>query len=74
MIAQTRGAALLRGFRGRPAADLAALAQCLYALSDFAQANAERIQEVDLNPIMARASGCVVVDALIVPRKGAKNG
>jgi acyl-CoA synthetase (NDP forming) len=68
MIAETRGAALLGAFRGRPAADIPALAQCLYALSDFAVANRERIDEIDLNPIMARQSGCVIVDALIVTR------
>lgn len=69
MIGETRGSALLGAFRGRPAADVAALAQCLYALSDFAAANSDRIQEIDLNPIKARAEGCVIVDALIVPRQ-----
>jgi succinyl-CoA synthetase beta subunit len=69
MIAETRGAALLGAFRGRPASDVAALAQCLYALSGFAAANADRIDEVDLNPIKARAQGCVIVDALIVTRQ-----
>jgi hypothetical protein len=69
MVAETRGAALLGAFRGRPACDVAALAQCLYALSDFAAANADRIDEIDLNPIKARAQGCVIVDALIVTRQ-----
>lgn len=69
MIEETRGAALLDAFRGRPAADKAALAQCLYALSDFAAANSDRIEEIDLNPIKARAKGCIIVDALIVPRR-----
>ena len=69
MIAEPRGAALLEAFRGRPAADLAALAQCLYALADFAAANSDRIDEIDLNPIKARRNGCVIVDALIVTRE-----
>ena len=69
MIGETRGSALLDAFRGRPAADKAALAKCLYALSDFAAANSDRIEEIDLNPIKARAKGCVIVDALIVPRQ-----
>jgi hypothetical protein len=68
MIAETRGAALLGAVRGKPAADTAALARCLYALSDFAVANAERLAEIDLNPIKALPRGCVVVDALIVTR------
>jgi acetate---CoA ligase (ADP-forming) len=69
MICETRGAALLGAFRGRPAADVAAIAQCLYALSDFAAANSGHINEIDINPIMARAKGCVAVDALIVTRQ-----
>jgi acyl-CoA synthetase (NDP forming) len=68
MISETRGAVLLGAFRGRPAADIAALAQCLYALSDFAAANSGKINEIDLNPIKAREKGCVVVDSLIVTR------
>ena len=69
MIAEPRGAALLGAFRGRPAADVAALAQCLNVLSDFAVANGDKIDEIDLNPIKARAQGCVIVDALIVTRQ-----
>jgi hypothetical protein len=69
MINEARGSALLGAFRGRPAADVSALAQCLYALSDFAAANADHINEIDVNPIKAREHGCVVVDALIVPRR-----
>lgn len=70
MIAETRGAALLKASRGRPAADIAALADCLYALADFAHCNRDSIAEIDLNPIKARAEGrgVIVVDALIVGR------
>src|SRR6202012_3882878 len=35
MIAETRGAALLGGIRGRQASDVKRLATCLYALADF---------------------------------------
>jgi acetate---CoA ligase (ADP-forming) len=66
MIAETRAAAMLGAVRGRPAADIKALAACLYALSEFASAHAETLAEVDLNPIKALPDGCVVVDALIV--------
>jgi acyl-CoA synthetase (NDP forming) len=70
MIAETRAAALLGAVRGRPAADVASLAACLYALADFASANADHLAEVDLNPIKAlpEGQGCIVVDALIVAR------
>ena len=70
MIAETRGAAMLGAIRGRPAADVASLAACLYALADFAHHNADMLDEIDLNPIKAlpEGRGCVVVDALIVAR------
>jgi hypothetical protein len=61
---------LLAGFRGRPAADVDALHACLEALADYAWADRAAIAEIDLNPIVVRprGQGCVVVDALIVPR------
>jgi acyl-CoA synthetase (NDP forming) len=68
MIAETRAAAMLGAVRGRRAADARSLAACLYALSDFAAAHAGTLAEVDLNPIKALPTGCVVVDALIVAR------
>lgn len=74
MIAETRGAALLGGIRGGEAADTESLAACLYSLAEFAWHNADRLAEIDLNPIKVRpaARGCVVVDALIVTRADSK--
>jgi acyl-CoA synthetase (NDP forming) len=72
MIAETRACAMLVAVRGRPAADVKGLAACLYALSDFAQAHADALAEIDLNPIKVRPDGCVVVDALIVTTSDAK--
>ncbi|HWG05798.1 MAG TPA: acetate--CoA ligase family protein, partial [Beijerinckiaceae bacterium] len=71
MIAEPRGAALLDAFRGRAAADKAALAHCLNRLADFAWANADRIAEIDINPIkvLPTGSGCVIVDALIITQR-----
>jgi acetate---CoA ligase (ADP-forming) len=71
MVAETRMATLLAGFRGRPPGDLAALCRCLEALADFAWAERDDLAEIDVNPIVVREDGCVVVDALIVPRTGA---
>jgi acetate---CoA ligase (ADP-forming) len=71
MIAETRGAALLQGVRGGEASDIESLANCLYALGDFAADNADLLAEIDLNPIkvLPKGRGCVVVDALIVTRQ-----
>ena len=63
-------AALLPAIRGRPAADVKSLVACLHALSDFASAHAEHLEEIDLNPIkvLSEGRGARVVDALIVTR------
>jgi acyl-CoA synthetase (NDP forming) len=68
MIAETKVASLLRAHRGQPAADEAALVDCLYRLSDFAMAEASHLAEIDLNPIkvLPAGMGCRIVDALIV--------
>lgn len=67
MISEIHGAALLGPVRGRPPADIASLADCLYALSDFMQSAGPVVGEIDLNPIMVlpEGQGCVIVDALI---------
>ena len=69
MIEETRAMALLGSVRGRPARDVKALCQCLYALGDFAWAERNSLQEIDINPVIALADGegCVIVDALIIP-------
>ena len=73
MIAETRVASLLGGFRGRPPGDVDALARVLEAIGDFAWGERESLAELDVNPIVVRERGvgCVVVDALVVPRAGA---
>jgi acyl-CoA synthetase (NDP forming) len=71
MIAETRGANMLKPYRGKPGADLKSLIGCLYGLVDFAQQEGDLIAEIDLNPIIVlpEGQGCAVVDALIVPRQ-----
>jgi acyl-CoA synthetase (NDP forming) len=70
MIGELRGAAMLRGARGRPAADTAALADALVALSRFAAANAAWLASVDINPLVVRAEGrgAVALDAVVATR------
>ena len=70
IIRETRCFALLDGARGRPRADIAALEALLLAVSDFVRAYAERIEEIDLNPVWVGAAGQGVrpLDAVIVAR------
>ena len=70
MIAETRCRRLLGGVRGQAPRDVQALRECLTALGEFAWAERDAIAEIDLNPVMAlpRGQGCLLVDALIIPR------
>ncbi len=68
MIDEIRGRAMLDGVRGAPPADLDALADALARLSVFADANAGRLESIDINPFIVLPKGGVAVDALIVPR------
>ena len=60
---------MLQGYRGRPAADVAALRDVVLRVSRLAEAVPE-IAELDLNPVMALAAGkgCRIVDARIKSR------
>jgi acetate---CoA ligase (ADP-forming) len=70
MIDEVKGAQLLRGFRGRPAADLDALADTLVRVSYFATHLEGHLAELDINPLMVlpRGQGVKAVDALVLLR------
>jgi succinyl-CoA synthetase beta subunit len=53
--------------RGRPPADVAALAHAVALLSRFGSANAHRLRGVEINPLLVRprGHGCVMLDALL---------
>jgi len=66
-LSRLRVARLLNGWRGRPAGDVEALVQAALALTRFAEAEADRLLECDVNPLLVRPAGrgVVVADALI---------
>lgn len=64
MIHETQGAALLRGQRGKPAADIEALCRILVAISRLVEDHPQ-ISELDLNPVIVRPRGAVAIDAMI---------
>ena len=70
MAAQTRSWPLLQGYRGRPAGDVAALAQLMVNLSHLAQGEAARLLSVDLNPVIVlpEGQGVQVVDVRVAVR------
>ncbi len=67
MIRSIKGAPLLLGARGRKTADVKALAEMLAKLSAFAVAAGDRLQSIDLNPVLAmpEGEGAFAVDAVI---------
>lgn len=67
MIDGLKGRALLDGLRGRPKVDVAAAARALAALSRVAAANAGRFDTIEVNPLLVRAKGAVMLDALVTP-------
>lgn len=68
MIGEVKGAKLLRGFRGKPPADIDALADALVSISQLAVQLEGRIEELDVNPLMVLPEGRGVraLDALLV--------
>ena len=67
MIRSIKGAPLLLGARGRPKADIEALAQMLSRLSVFAHQAGDTLASIDLNPVIAlpEGQGAYAVDAVI---------
>ncbi|UCF97104.1 MAG: acetate--CoA ligase family protein [Spirochaetaceae bacterium] len=68
MIEQTRASRVLKGFRASPPADIEALIDVLIGVGTLALDWAERIEALDINPLLIRpeGQGVVAVDALLV--------
>jgi acetyltransferase len=64
MISRTRVWRLLKGYRDRPPANLAAITDVLLALQDIA-ADCPEVAELDINPLWADQTGVVALDARV---------
>lgn len=60
-----RVAALLAGHRGRPAGNVEAAIEAILAIAAFAESHADRLLELDVNPLIVTPSRAVAADALI---------
>jgi acyl-CoA synthetase (NDP forming) len=69
MLERLRGFKLLQGYRGAAAADLDAVCEAIARISEFAADHADRVEEIDVNPLLTRPDGAVALDALIVLRE-----
>jgi acetate---CoA ligase (ADP-forming) len=67
-LQRLRLAPVLAGARGRPAADLGAIADTIVALSRLACDLGDMLDALDINPLICGPSGAVAADVLAVPR------
>ncbi len=66
MLRRLKGYKLLDGFRGSAPVDIEAIEKIIVAVSELAFDQADRIAEIDVNPVICRPDGAIAVDALIV--------
>jgi acetyl-CoA synthetase len=66
-VGELRIAKLLDGYRGGPPGDRRAAVAAIMAISAYAEAHADRLEELDVNPLLVlpEGEGAVAVDALI---------
>jgi acyl-CoA synthetase (NDP forming) len=71
MIEEVRGLAVIRGYRGLPPGDCAALANAICAISELAHVTEPIVLEAEINPLIVKRAGegVVAVDGLIVCRE-----
>ena len=65
-IGRTRVAKLLDGFRGAAPADIDAAARTISALSHFIADHADRVSEMEINPLAVMQDGCIALDCVIL--------
>ena len=66
MLDELRGRALLDGVRGKRPVNRAALTRLISAVSGFGAAAGERLESLDVNPVLAGPDGAVAVDWLLL--------
>ncbi|MDH3344798.1 MAG: acetate--CoA ligase family protein, partial [Desulfobacteraceae bacterium] len=69
MIQEIKGYGLISGYRGRPAVDEHALAECLLTVARLAERSPDII-EIDLNPVFAYPNGIQVADVRMILKQG----
>ena len=71
MIDSLKANRLLRGLRGKPAANRQALVKAIVSLSAVAYAFRDCIAEIDINPVLVNQHDALAVDALILRKDSA---
>ena len=73
MITETKGYQVLRGIRGKPAADIDAIADVLMRVSALASDYKHDIKELDINPLIVYEQGIVAADAMLTVKETEKS-
>ena len=58
-------AKVLQGYRGFPAANLEVIVSAILAVQDYVLANLDKVEEVEINPLICTPSTAIAADALI---------
>ncbi len=66
MVTGLRGGKLLEGYRGSRPANMDRLTQLLVRFSTLLMEMAERVESIDLNPVICTEKDCIVADARIM--------
>jgi acyl-CoA synthetase (NDP forming) len=69
MLEEVKGFATLRGYRGLPRGDLAALARAVAALSRLAHLAGQPVAEAEINPLIVKGDDVIAVDGLVVMKE-----
>jgi acetate---CoA ligase (ADP-forming) len=68
LVDELKVSKLLAGVRGRAPSDLGAVTRAIVGLSDLALELGDRLEALDINPLICGPHGAVAVDALAIPR------
>lgn len=74
MLEELRGAPLLKGFRGSKSIDIKMLAKMLVRIGKMAMDNADYINSIDFNPVVAYPDSYCIVDAKIILNDKKRDG
>lgn len=66
MVAQLKARRLLEGYRGQAPVDMNRLTRTVIAFADLVMRIADRIESIDINPLMCTADSCLAADARIM--------
>ncbi|MFG1701455.1 acetate--CoA ligase family protein [Nonomuraea sp. NPDC049309] len=67
-LSELRGASLLNGVRGGPAADLDAVADVVARIAGFAETLGDALESLEINPLLVTGSQVEALDALVTWR------